>query len=121
MKDIKGNKTRQEIMKARNVSNYFYMTARWNMVVNKKIKLEQNLTERNRKNVINKHNQRYAIFNGRYQLIRPLGEGLTSKVYLCREIKNSQNEFALKIFRKWYLRRKRNKGYIDFENESIIL
>jgi len=70
---------------------------------------------------MNRYHQRYAIFNGRYELIRPLGEGLTSKVYLCRELKNYRNEVALKIFRKWYLRRRKNKGMIDFENESIIL
>ena len=35
MKDIRENKGRKEIMKERNVTNYFYMTARWNLVVNK--------------------------------------------------------------------------------------
>ena len=68
-----------------------------------------------------KYKQRFPVFNGVYEIIRTLGEGLTSKVYLCRDINNKENEVALKIFRKWYLRRRKFKGYIDFENESIIL
>lgn len=35
-----------------------------------------------------KKEKKYSVFNGEYEVMAGLGEGKTSRVYLCREIKN---------------------------------
>ena len=43
--------------------------------------------------------RQYATFNGRYNVISLLGEGLTSEVFLCEEIK-TQEKVAIKIMKE---------------------
>ena len=35
--------------------------------------------------------QKHPVFNDKYEIISSLGEGNTSKVYLCRSIENPKN------------------------------
>jgi len=45
----------------------------------------------------------YTTFDGKYEVIKKLGAGRTSRVYLCRLINMHKKKFALKIFRNEYL------------------
>ena len=49
--------------------------------------------------------QKHPIFNDKYEIISSLGEGNTSKVYLCRLIENPKLEVALKLLREEFLQR----------------
>lgn len=48
-------------------------------------------------------NRKYPIFNEQYEIIDHLGEGKTSKVYLCREIDNPNKKVALKLIRNEFI------------------
>jgi serine/threonine protein kinase len=48
-------------------------------------------------------NKTYPIFNDTYEIIDHLGEGKTSKVYLCREIANPSKKVALKLIRNEFI------------------
>jgi len=63
--------------------------------------------------------QLHPIFNGQYNIIKSLGEGNTSKVYLGRSITN--NSFAaIKILKEEFLRRD-NDSILSVHNEITIL
>lgn len=62
----------------------------------------------------------YSIFSGRYELLKKLGDGSTSRVYLCRKLSNPRKKFALKIFRHQYLQNK-ELGITQIEEEIKIL
>merc|ERR1712110_51834 len=49
--------------------------------------------------------QKHPIFNGEYEILSSLGEGNTSKVYLCRSIKDPKQQIALKLLREEFLNR----------------
>jgi serine/threonine protein kinase len=48
-------------------------------------------------------NKKYPIFNDKYEIIDHLGEGKTSKVYLCRELNNPSKKVALKLIRNEFI------------------
>merc|ERR1719326_2410624 len=52
-----------------------------------------------------KTKQKHPIFNHEYEILSSLGEGNTSKVYLCRSIKDPKKKVALKLLREEFLQR----------------
>lgn len=62
---------------------------------------------------------KHPIFNGQYEIIKSLGEGNTSKVYLGRSITDS-SFVAIKILKEEFLRRD-NDSIISVHNEITIL
>ena len=48
--------------------------------------------------------QAHPIFNNKYEIIKSLGEGNTSKVYLAKLI-GTENYSAIKILKEEFLRR----------------
>merc|ERR1719375_131117 len=52
-----------------------------------------------------KTKQKHPIFNHEYEILSSLGEGNTSKVYLCRSIKDPKKKIALKLLREEFLQR----------------
>ena len=53
----------------------------------------------------NKNTQ--PVFNGKYYIMKSLGEGNTSKVYLGKEI-GTENYAAIKVLKEEFLRRDRD-------------
>lgn len=49
--------------------------------------------------------QKHPIFNNEYEILSSLGEGNTSKVYLCRSIADPKKKIALKLLREEFLQR----------------
>merc|ERR1712159_828681 len=49
--------------------------------------------------------QKHPIFNGEWEILSSLGEGNTSKVYLCRSLKDPKQKIALKLLREEFLQR----------------
>ena len=49
--------------------------------------------------------QKHPIFNDEYEILSSLGEGNTSKVYLCRSLKEPKKQIALKLLREEFLQR----------------
>ena len=49
----------------------------------------------------------HPVFNGKYEILKSLGEGNTSKVYLGKEI-GTENHAAIKILKEEFLRRDRD-------------
>ena len=45
----------------------------------------------------------HPIFNKEYEILRSLGDGKTSKVYLCKSIKDADNKVAMKLLREEFL------------------
>ena len=43
--------------------------------------------------------KKYSKFNDEYHVVESLGEGKTSRVYLCQEIKDPSKKVALKLVR----------------------
>ena len=64
-------------------------------------------------------NQAHPIFNGQYEILKSLGEGNTSKVYLGREL-NTENYAAIKILKEEFLRRDQD-SILSVHNEITIL
>ena len=59
----------------------------------------------NQKTTVNMNNQQaHPIFNNKYEIIKSLGEGNTSKVYLAKLI-GTENYSAIKILKEEFLRR----------------
>ena len=46
-----------------------------------------------------KKTKKYSQFNDEYHVIESLGEGKTSRVYLCQDIKDPSKQVALKLVR----------------------
>merc|ERR1711939_33855 len=64
--------------------------------------------------------QKHPIFNDQYEILSSLGEGNTSKVYLCRSLKNPKEMMALKLLRDEFLSRD-EKSIKAVEKEIQIL
>jgi serine/threonine protein kinase len=45
----------------------------------------------------------HPVFNKEYEILRSLGDGKTSKVYLCKSIKNADKKVAMKLLREEFL------------------
>jgi serine/threonine protein kinase len=52
-----------------------------------------------------KTKQKHPIFNQEFEILSSLGEGNTSKVYLCRSLKDPKKKIALKLLREEFLQR----------------
>ena len=63
--------------------------------------------------------QTHPIFNNEYEIIKSLGEGNTSKVYLGRSLQNG-TFVAIKILKEEFLRRD-NDSILSVHNEITIL
>lgn len=64
--------------------------------------------------------QQHPIFNGQYEILKSLGEGNTSKVYLARSLVNPLEHVAVKILKDEFLRRD-NDSILSVHNEITIL
>ena len=64
--------------------------------------------------------QQHPIFNSKYEILKSLGEGNTSKVYLARCLVNPLNHVAVKILKDEFLRRD-NDSILSVHNEITIL
>lgn len=47
----------------------------------------------------------HPVFNKEYEIHRSLGDGKTSKVYLCKSIKDSDKQVAMKLLREEFLQK----------------
>lgn len=63
---------------------------------------------------------RHPVFNDKYEIIRSLGEGNTSKVYLARSLADETHHVAIKILREEYLTRDKD-SLLSVQNEITIL
>lgn len=52
-----------------------------------------------------KQKSKHPVFNKQYEILSSLGEGNTSKVYLCRSIADPKKKIALKLLREEFLQR----------------
>jgi len=43
--------------------------------------------------------KKFSVFNDEYNVVESLGEGKTSRVYLCHELKDPKKKVALKLVR----------------------
>ena len=64
--------------------------------------------------------QKHPIFNGRFEILKSLGEGNTSKVYLARDLLDANCFVAIKILKEEFLRRD-NDSILSVHNEITIL
>lgn len=62
----------------------------------------------------------FPIFNNTYEILKSLGEGNTSKVYLGREKENPSHLVAIKIIKEEFLRRDED-SILSVQNEITIL
>lgn len=62
----------------------------------------------------------HPIFNNTYEIIRSLGEGNTSKVYLGRSIAHPNQFVAIKVLREEFLQRDKD-ALLSVQNEITIL
>ena len=53
----------------------------------------------------NSTRRKYSTFNSEYQVVDSLGEGVTSKVFLCRSLEDPKKQVALKLLRQEFLRK----------------
>ena len=47
--------------------------------------------------------KKHPIFNNEYEILSSLGDGKTSKVYLCQSIKDKDQKVAMKLLREEFL------------------
>ena len=52
-----------------------------------------------------KPNKKLPIFNNEYEIVKKLGEGHTSNVYLARSIANPKEQVAIKIISEPFLQK----------------
>jgi serine/threonine protein kinase len=64
--------------------------------------------------------QQHPIFNGTYEILKSLGEGNTSKVYLARNMQNTTEHVAIKILKDEFLKRDHD-SILSVHNEITIL
>lgn len=64
--------------------------------------------------------QKHPIFNNEYEILSSLGEGNTSKVYLCRSTEDPEKKIALKLLREEFLNRDK-ESIKSVEQEIQIL
>lgn len=67
----------------------------------------------------NEPKQAHPIFNGKYEILKSLGEGNTSKVYLGKML-GTEDYAAIKILKEEFLRRD-NDSILSVHNEITIL
>lgn len=72
------------------------------------------------KNTDLKTKKQHPTLNDTYEVVSSLGDGKTSRVYLCRGIKDNNIKVAMKLFRDEYLS-KNPKNKKTVENEIQIL
>ena len=66
------------------------------------------------------NSSQYPVFNRQYNIIKSLGEGHTSKVYLGQSISNPNVQVAIKVLKEEFLQKE--KGAIQsVESEIQIL
>ena len=63
--------------------------------------------------------QAHPVFNGKYEILKSLGEGNTSKVYLGK-LKDTEEYAAIKILKEEFLRRDQD-SILSVHNEITIL
>ena len=68
----------------------------------------------------NNNTQAHPIFNGKYEILKSLGEGNTSKVYLGRSTDGTEQYAAIKILKEEFLRRDQD-SILSVHNEITIL
>jgi serine/threonine protein kinase len=64
--------------------------------------------------------KQHPVFNGKFEILKSLGEGHTSKVYLARNIEDPNQHVAVKILKDEFLRRD-NDSILSVHNEITIL
>lgn len=64
--------------------------------------------------------EKHPIFNETYEILRSLGEGNTSKVYLGREITNPNRLVAIKLIKDEFINKEKN-SLLSVQNEITIL
>ena len=52
-----------------------------------------------------KDKKQHPIFNNKYEILRSLGDGKTSKVYLIKSIKDKDKKVAMKLLREEFLQK----------------
>jgi len=62
----------------------------------------------------------HPVFNERFEIVKSLGEGNTSKVYLGRDLTNADHLVAIKIMKEEYLKRDYDSIY-SVQNEITVL
>jgi serine/threonine protein kinase len=62
----------------------------------------------------------HPIFNNQYEILKSLGEGNTSKVYLARKISNPSQQVAIKVLKEEFLKRD-SDSMESVRNEITIL
>jgi serine/threonine protein kinase len=64
--------------------------------------------------------KQHPVFNGKFEILKSLGEGNTSKVYLARSLEDANRHVAVKILKDEFLRRD-NDSILSVHNEITIL
>jgi len=67
-----------------------------------------------------KDKKQHPVFNNKYEILRSLGDGKTSKVYLCKSLKDPNDKVAMKLLREEFLQ-KDEKNVRSVEKEIQIL
>lgn len=62
----------------------------------------------------------YPVFNNKFHILKSLGEGHTSKVYLGQAISYPYTQVAIKVLKEEFLLKDKN-GLQSVENEITIL
>lgn len=62
----------------------------------------------------------HPTFNNQYEIVKSLGEGNTSKVYLGRKIGHPTQFVAIKLLKEEFLKRE-NDSLLSVQNEITIL
>ena len=65
-------------------------------------------------------NNQHPVFNERFEILKSLGEGNTSKVYLGRDLTDVNNLVAIKVMKEEYLKRDYDSIY-SVQNEITVL
>ena len=55
-----------------------------------------------------KGKKKHPIFNNEYEILSSLGDGNTSKVYMCRSLEDPTKKVALKLLRDEFLNRSKD-------------
>lgn len=72
------------------------------------------------KEIKEKETKTHPIFNKEYEILSSLGDGKTSKVYLCKHLKDTDKKVAMKLLREEFLQ-KDEKNVKSVEKEIQIL
>jgi len=64
--------------------------------------------------------QQHPIFNNQFEILKSLGEGNTSKVYLGRSLANPSVQVAIKVLKEEFLKRD-SDAILSVRNEITIL